>query len=223
MHQSVKNIIDLYDNVKQKIEELNFKNYNPQIIAVSKTFSMDSIAPLINHGHIHFGENKVQEAENKWKEEKLKNPNIKLHMIGKLQSNKVKQAVRIFDYIHSIDNVRLAKKISEEQLKQKRNVKVFLQVNIGDEIQKSGTKLSNLDELVDECKKLKLNVIGLMCLPPLGEPVSKYFSLIKKKNDDFKFNDLSIGMSGDYIEALKYKTSFLRIGTKIFGERIKKF
>ena len=110
MHQSVKNIIDLYDNVKQKIEELNFKNYNPQIIAVSKTFSMDSIAPLINHGHIHFGENKVQEAENKWKEEKLKNPNIKLHMIGKLQSNKVKQAVRIFDYIHSIDNVRLAKK-----------------------------------------------------------------------------------------------------------------
>ena len=223
MHQSVKNIIDLYDNVKQKIEELNFKNYNPQIIAVSKTFSMDSIAPLINHGHIHFGENKVQEAENKWKEEKLKNPNIKLHMIGKLQSNKVKQAVRIFDYIHSIDNVRLAKKISEEQLKQKRNVKVFLQVNIGDEIQKSGTKLSNLDELVDECKKLKLNVIGLMCLPPFGEPVSKYFSLIKKKNDDFKFNDLSIGMSGDYIEALKYKTSFLRIGTKIFGERIKKF
>ena len=223
MHQSVKNIIDLYDNVKQKIEELNFKNYNPQIIAVSKTFSMDSIAPLINHGHIHFGENKVQEAENKWKEEKLKNPNIKLHMIGKLQSNKVKQAVRIFDYIHSIDNVRLAKKISEEQLKQKRNIKVFLQVNIGYEIQKSGTKLSNLDELVDECKKLKLNVIGLMCLPPLGEPVSKYFSLIKKKNDDFKFNDLSIGMSGDYIEALKYKTSFLRIGTKIFGERIKKF
>ena len=223
MHQSVKNIIDLYDNVKQKIEELNFKNYNPQIIAVSKTFSMDSIAPLINHGHIHFGENKVQEAENKWKEEKLKNPNIKLHMIGKLQSNKVKQAVRIFDYIHSIDNVKLAKKISEEQLKQKRNIKVFLQVNIGYEIQKSGTKLSNLDELVDECKKLKLNVIGLMCLPPLGEPVSKYFSLIKKKNDDFKFNDLSIGMSGDYIEALKYKTSFLRIGTKIFGERIKKF
>ncbi len=184
---------------------------------------MDSIAPLINHGHIHFGENKVQEAENKWKEEKLKNPNIKLHMIGKLQSNKVKQAVRIFDYIHSIDNVKLAKKISEEQLKQKRNIKVFLQVNIGYEIQKSGTKLSNLDELVDACKKLKLNVIGLMCLPPLGEPVSKYFSLIKKKNDDFKFNDLSIGMSGDYIEALKYKTSFLRIGTKIFGERIKKF
>jgi len=181
MHKSVKNIIDLYDNVNKKIEDLNYKNYNPQIIAVSKTFSMEKILPLIEYGHEHFGENKVQEALNKWGDIKSQKPNIKLHMIGKLQSNKVKQAVSIFDFIHSVDSIKLANKISEEQQKQNKNINIFLQVNIGDEIQKSGSNLNDLDKLVAECEKLNLNVLGLMCLPPLNEPVDKYFSLIKKK------------------------------------------
>tara|TARA_Y100000590_G_C15645124_1_gene986546 strand:+ start:938 stop:1600 length:663 start_codon:yes stop_codon:yes gene_type:complete len=219
MHEIVKNIIDLNGKVKQKIKELNYINYSPKIIAVSKTFSMDHILPLIDYGHQHFGENKVQEALIKWSEVKSKNNNIKLHMIGKLQSNKVKHAVSIFDYIHSVDNIRLAKKISNEQKKQGKNLKIFLQVNIGDEIQKSGSNITELDDLVSECKNMKLSVIGLMCLPPLNEPASKYFSLIKKKNDELNFKDLSLGMSNDYIDALNFKTTFIRIGTKIFGER----
>ena len=180
---------------------------------------MENILPLINYGHLHFGENKVQEALSKWSEVKVEKKNIKLHMIGKLQSNKVKQAVSIFDYIHSVDSIKLANKICEEQNKQNKNIKIFLQVNIGDEIQKSGSKIRDLDELVEVCKKNNLNVIGLMCLPPFNKPVHDYFSLIKKKNDELKFKDLSLGMSNDYIEALIYKTSFIRIGTKIFGER----
>ena len=219
MHQSVKNIIDLYDNVKKKIKELNFSNYNPQIIAVSKTFQMESIMPLIDYGHQHFGENKVQEALGKWKDIKEKKKDIKLHMIGKLQSNKVKQAVGIFDFIHSVDSVKLAKKISDEQKKQNKKIKIFLQVNIGNEIQKSGIKLDELKNLVDECNKINLDVMGLMCLPPENQDASKYFSLIKNKNDELNFKDLSIGMSNDYMDAINYKTSFLRIGTKIFGDR----
>ena len=219
MHKSVKNIIDLYQNVNKKIKDLNYNNYNPQIIAVSKTFSMENILPLIEYGHDHFGENKVQEALNKWSDIKIQKPNIKLHMIGKLQSNKVKQAVGIFDYIHSVDSIKLANKIADEQKKQNKNLKIFIQVNIGEEMQKSGSNLNDLDKLVLECKKINLNVLGLMCLPPLNESVDKYFSLIKNKNDEFKFKDLSLGMSNDYIEALNYKTSFIRIGTKIFGER----
>ena len=219
MHKSVKNIIDLYQNINKKIKDLNYSNYKPQIIAVSKTFSMKNILPLIEYGHEHFGENKVQEALNKWSDIKSQKPNIKLHMIGKLQSNKVKQAVGIFDYIHSVDSIKLANKISDEQKKQNKNLKIFIQVNIGEEIQKSGSNLNDLDKLVSECDKINLKVIGIMCLPPLNEPVDKYFSLIKNKNDEFKFKDLSLGMSNDYIEALNYKTSFIRIGTKIFGER----
>ena len=219
MHKSIKNIIDLYENVNQKISDLNYNNYKPQIIAVSKTFSKENILPIIDHGHAHFGENKVQEALTKWSDIKKDNPNIKLHMIGKLQSNKVKQAVSIFDYIHSVDSVKLANKISSEQEKQGKNVKVFIQINIGDENQKSGCKLNEVEKLVLECKRINLNVIGLMCLPPLNEPVSKYFSLIKNKNDELNFNELSLGMSNDYLEALNYKSTFIRIGTKIFGER----
>ena len=180
---------------------------------------MENILPLIKYGHDHFGENKVQEALNKWSDIKIQKPNIKLHMIGKLQSNKVKQAVGIFDYIHSVDSIKLANKIADEQKKQNKNLKIFIQVNIGEEMQKSGSNLNDLDKLVLECKKINLNVLGLMCLPPLNESVDKYFSLIKNKNDEFKFKDLSLGMSNDYIEALNYKTSFIRIGTKIFGER----
>ena len=223
MHQSVKNIVDLYDNVKQKIQELNYENYDPNIIAVSKTFKMEDIKPLIDYGHKHFGENKVQEALGKWEEAKAIKKDLKLHMIGKLQTNKVKQAVTLFDYIHSVDNLKLAKKISEEQKKQNKRLKIFLQVNIGEEDQKSGIKIEYLDELVNESKNLNLDIIGLMCLPPINESTSKYFSLIKKKNDELNFKELSLGMSNDYIDALNYKTTFIRIGTKIFGERSKLF
>ena len=215
----MKNIIDLHENVNKKIKDLNYSNYKPQIIAVSKTFSMDNILPLIDYGHEHFGENKVQEALNKWCDIKKQKPHIKLHMIGRLQSNKVKQAVSIFDYIHSVDNNKLAIKISEEQKKQNKNIKIFLQVNIGDEIQKSGSSLNDIEKLALECKNMNLNVLGLMCLPPINEPVDKYFSLIKRQNDELNYKELSLGMSNDYIEALNYRTSFIRIGTKIFGER----
>tara|TARA_B100001758_G_scaffold59529_1_gene49324 strand:+ start:114 stop:776 length:663 start_codon:yes stop_codon:yes gene_type:complete len=219
MHQSIKNIIDLNNKVKQKIKELNFLNYTPQIIAVSKTFTMTEILPLIEYGHYHFGENKVQEAFIKWSEVKTKNKDIKLHMIGRLQSNKVKQAVEIFDYIHSVDSIKLAKKIADEQVKQNKKIKLFLQINIGEEPQKNGVPINDIDILVNECKNMSLNVIGLMCLPPLIGNISEFFSTIKKKNDELNFKDLSLGMSNDYIEALSYKSTFIRIGTKIFGER----
>ena len=219
MHKNVKNIIDLYDNIRQKITDLNYNNYEPNIIAVSKTFPIANILPLIEYGHIHFGENKVQEALAKWGEIKNKRKDIKLHMIGRLQSNKVKQAVGIFDYIHSVDSIKLALKISEEQKKQNKKLKIFLQVNVGNEAQKSGSNLSDINELASECRKNNLDVLGLMCLPPINESASKYFSLIKNKNDELNFDDLSLGMSNDYIEALNYKTTYIRIGTKIFGER----
>jgi len=219
MHESIKNIIDLNNKVKQKIKELNYHDYNPQIIAVSKTFSIENILPLIEYGHEHFGENKVQEAINKWQKIKINKQNLKLHMIGRLQSNKVKQAVSIFDYIHSVDSLKLIKKISEEQKKQNKKLKIFLQVNVGNEAQKSGSNLSDINELASECRKNNLDVLGLMCLPPINESASKYFSLIKNKNDELNFDDLSLGMSNDYIEALNYKTTYIRIGTKIFGER----
>ncbi len=219
MHESIKNIVDLNNKVKQKIKELNYHDYNPQIIAVSKTFSIEKILPLIEYGHEHFGENKVQEAINKWQKIKINKQNLKLHMIGRLQSNKVKQAVSIFDYIHSVDSLKLIKKISEEQKKQNKKLKIFLQVNVGNEAQKSGSNLSDINELASECRKNNLDVLGLMCLPPINESVSKYFSLIKNKNDELNFDDLSLGMSNDYIEALNYKTTYIRIGTKIFGER----
>ena len=219
MHESIKNIVDLNNKVKQKIKELNYHDYNPQIIAVSKTFSIENILPLIEYGHEHFGENKVQEAINKWQKIKINKQNLKLHMIGRLQSNKVKQAVSIFDYIHSVDSLKLIKKISEEQKKQNKKLKIFLQVNVGNEAQKSGSNLSDINELASECRKNNLDVLGLMCLPPINESASKYFSLIKNKNDELNFDDLSLGMSNDYIEALNYKTTYIRIGTKIFGER----
>lgn len=219
MHQSIKNIIDLNNKVKQKIKELNFLNYTPEIIAVSKTFTMSEILPLIEYGHHHFGENKVQEAFIKWSEVKTKKKDIKLHMIGRLQSNKVKQAVKIFDYIHSVDSIKLAKKIADEQVKQNKQIKLFLQVNIGEESQKNGVSVNEINDLANECKNMSLNVIGLMCLPPLTENSSQFFLTIKKKNDELNFKDLSLGMSNDYIEALSYKSTFLRIGTKIFGSR----
>ena len=219
MHKTVKNLINIQNLIKSKLSDLKLIDRSPKIIAVSKTFKLDHINPLIDHGHIDFGENKVQEAVEKWTEIKSKKSNIKLHMIGKLQTNKVKQAVGIFDYIHSVDSIKLANKISDEQKKQNKKIKIFLQVNIGEEIQKSGSNLDNLNNLVSECKNLNLDVIGLMCLPPLNEPTTKYFSLIKTKNDEFNFKELSLGMSNDYTDALNYQTTFIRVGTKIFGKR----
>ena len=219
MHKNVKNLIDLTTEVKEKINTIGKKNYEPKIIAVSKTFSLESINPLIDYGHIHFGENKVQEATQKWLNLKGVNKSIKLHMLGKLQTNKVKQAVAIFDYIHSVDSIKLATKIVNEQIKQNRSLKIFLQINIGEEGQKSGVLLNEVNQLAAECKNLNLDVIGLMCLPPISTDVSKYFSLIKEKNDELKFNELSLGMSSDYLEAIEFNTTVIRVGTKIFGKR----
>ena len=219
MHKSVKNIIDLYENVNKKIKDLNYRNYLPQIIAVSKTFSMENILPLIEYGHKHFGENKVQETLNKWSNIKNQKPHIKLHMIGRLQSNKVKQAVSIFDYIHSVDNIKLANKISDEQKKQNKNLKIFLQVNVGDEIQKSGSNLNDLDKLVLECKKINLNGLGLMCLPPIDINSNKYFKLLNEHAVKLNLKELSMGMSSDFEDAVLNGSTYLRLGTAILGKR----
>ena len=191
----------------------------PKIIAVSKTFPMSEILPLINYGHKHFGENKVQESIKKWTEIKEKNKNIMLHMVGRLQTNKAKYAVGLFDYIHSVDSLKLANKIIDEQIKQSKKIKIFIQVNIGQEIQKSGIHLNDVNKLVEDCRKLNLDIVGLMCLPPLNGPSKNYFSKIKEKNDELKFRELSLGMSNDFVEAIVHKTTFIRIGTGIFGER----
>ena len=213
-------MINLENNIKSKINNLNYTDYNPKIIAVSKTFKIDHIYPLIEHGHKNFGENKVQEALEKWTEVKLKNNNIKLHMIGKLQSNKVKLAVRLFDYIHSLDNEKLAKKISEEQKKINKNIKLFIQINIGSEDQKSGVSLKDFYEFNNYCKELRLNVIGTMCIPPDDGNQKLYFSQMEKINSELNYNEVSMGMSNDYLSALEFKASFLRIGSKIFGPRV---
>ena len=192
----------------------------PKIIAVSKTFKIDKILPLIDYGHLDFGENKVQEAMDKWTEIKSKYPNIRLHMIGKLQTNKVKFAVKLFDYIHSVDSEKMAKKIAEEQLKLDKKVKIFLQVNIGDESQKSGIKKDDLDKLVSYCNEIKLDLIGLMCIPPVNIDPEHYFKEMQQLNKNFGFKELSMGMSSDYIKAAKNLSTFVRIGSGIFGQRI---
>ena len=194
-------------------------NRLPKIIAVSKTFKIDKILPLIEHGHIDFGENKVQEAIDKWTEIKSKNSNIKLHLIGKLQTNKVKFAVKLFDYIHSVDSEKLAKKISDEQLKINRNIKIFIQVNIGNENQKSGISKNDVLNLYYYCKKIGLNVVGLMCIPPVNNDPSVYFNEMNILNNELNFSELSMGMSSDYAEASKHSATFLRIGSSIFGSR----
>ena len=191
----------------------------PKIIAVSKTFKIDKILPLIEHGHIHFGENKVQESIDKWTDVKSKNSNIKLHMIGKLQKNKVKFAVKLFDYIHSVDNEKLAKKIFDEQLKINRNIKIFIQVNIGNENQKSGISKNDVLNLYSYCKTIGLNVVGLMCIPPFNNDSSFYFKEMNILNNELNLSELSMGMSSDYIEASKHSATFLRIGSSIFGSR----
>ena len=218
MDNTVKNLIDIKNNIKTELNKLNLHN-NPKIIAVSKTFNIEKIMPLISFGHIDFGENKVQEAMNKWTEIKKINSEIKLHMIGKLQSNKVKFAVQIFDYIHSVDSEKLAKKIAEEQKKINKKIKIFIQVNIGEESQKSGINISDIEQLIIYCKKVKLDLIGLMCIPPSNIDPEKYFLKMSKLNKSFGFKDLSMGMSSDFLLASKYLSTYVRIGSKIFGER----
>ena len=218
MHSTVKNLLDIQDNIKVKLNEININNY-PKIIAVSKTFKIDQITPLIDHGHKDFGENKVQEAIEKWTEVKKKNPEIQLHMIGKLQTNKVKFAVKLFDYIHSVDSEKLAKKIADEQKKINKNIKIFLQVNIGDEKQKSGINKNDIKQLVGYCKEINLDLIGLMCIPPVNINSEVYFEEMKNLNKALGFFELSMGMSSDFILAAKYQSTFIRVGSSIFGQR----
>ena len=194
-------------------------NKVPKIIAVSKTFKIEKILPLIDFGHKDFGENKVQEAVDKWTEIKLSNPSIQLHLIGKLQTNKVKFAVKIFDYIHSVDSEKLAKKILDEQIKINKKIKIFIQVNIGQEDQKSGTNVNELSSLISYCSKINLDVVGLMCIPPMSEDSMIYFEKMKKLNEENNFHELSMGMSSDYLKATINNSTYLRIGSNIFGKR----
>ena len=218
MHSTVKNLIDIEKNIKSHLSDLKINNQT-KIIAVSKTFKVDKILPLIDHGHIDFGENKVQEAVDKWTNLKGENPNLRLHMIGRLQTNKVKYAVKLFDYIHSVDNEKLARKITEEDKKINKKTKIFIQVNIGGEEQKSGVNKVDLHKLVSYCKEVKLDVIGLMCIPPFEKDSTNYFKEMSKLNKEFGFSELSMGMSSDYLEASEHSATYLRIGSNIFGQR----
>ncbi|MDB2545878.1 YggS family pyridoxal phosphate-dependent enzyme [Candidatus Pelagibacter bacterium] len=218
MHHTVKNLLDIENNIKTHLNELNVNN-NPKIVAVSKTFKIDKILPLIEHGHIDYGENKVQEAVEKWTEIKKKNLKVRLHMIGKLQTNKVKFAVQIFDYIHSVDSEKLAKKIADEQNKINRKIKIFLQVNIGNEYQKSGINKNNVQKLVYYCKEIGLDLIGLMCIPPINIDPENYFGEMNKLNKSLDLPELSMGMSSDFLIAAKYFSTYVRIGSSIFGKR----
>jgi len=212
-------IIDRFEKIKLKISSL--KPYKPvNIIAVSKTFPLDYIKPLIDHGHVHFGENKVQEALSKWSQQKNENSNIKLHMIGKLQNNKVKDAVKLFDYIHSVDNQKLADNLSKHQKNLNKNLKYFIQVNIGNEIQKSGIPVNELDGFYNYCiNEINLNVLGLMVIPPVDQNAEKYFKSLNKLNKTLGLESLSMGMSADYVDAINCGSSYVRIGSSIFGSR----
>ena len=215
MHRSISNLNLIKEELKSKIN--NF--HNVKIIAVSKTFPIETIKPLIEYGHLEYGENKVQEAITKWTDIKLINPNIKLHLIGKLQTNKVKFALKLFDYIHSVDTKKLAKKIAEEELKQNKKIKIFLQVNIGNEEQKSGINKNSLNDFYSYCKNLNLDVVGLMCIPPADSKSDIFFKEMALLTKQLNLLELSMGMSADYIEAAKNSATYLRIGSNIFGKR----
>ena len=215
MHKSITNLNLIKEDLKSKIN--NYQNI--KVIAVSKTFSIESIMPLIEYGHLEYGENKVQEAIIKWTDIKLLNPNIKLHLIGRLQTNKVKFALKLFDYIHSVDTKKLAKKIADEQLKQNKKIKIFLQVNIGDEEQKSGINKNYLNDFYSYCKSLKLDIVGLMCIPPEFDKPEIFFKEMALLTKKLNLKELSMGMSADYIEAAKNSATYLRIGSHIFGKR----
>ena len=214
-------ITDNLEGIKNKLKQLKLENYqNLKIIAVSKTFSLNSILPLIEYGHDHFGENKVQEALEKWPKIKESYPNLKLHMVGKIQSNKVKFLLPVFDYLHSLDNIKIAEKISLEENKNNKKLKIFIQINIGNEPQKSGINIEDLDEFYLTCvNELNLNIVGLMCLPPSSSDPKKYFILLKEISNKLNLKELSMGMSNDYLDAAQCGATYLRIGSKIFGER----
>ena len=215
MHNTIKNLI--------YIEELIKSNANhdelAKIIAVSKTFAIEKVLPLIEHGHLHYGENKVQEALEKWTDIKNENQNVQLHLIGRLQTNKVKFALKIFDYIHSLDSEKLANKIADEQQKHKNKPKIFIQVNMGNEDQKSGVDKKNLNNFYKFCKNLNLDIIGTMCIPPNDGNTKKYFSEMSGINKELNLKELSMGMSGDYLEAIRCNATYVRVGSKIFGSR----
>ena len=214
MHQVVNNLISIK-------KQLDLNKSNSNIIAVTKTFPISEIIPLIEYGHLHFGENKVQEAIDKWTTVKVKNNKLKLHMIGKLQTNKVKYVISLFDYIHSLDNIKLAEKIFLEQSKKKKNLKIFIQVNIGEEKQKSGIAVDELNEFYKVCKsRFKLDIVGLMCIPPLTGDRNKYFNSLKNLNRSLGLKELSMGMSSDYINAIQNGATYVRIGSSIFGKRL---
>ena len=219
MHFTIQNLLSIQASIKSKLLEVKEKNRIPKIIAVSKTFKIEHILPLINYGHTDFGENKVQEAVVKWTEIKKKNKKVKLHLIGKLQTNKVKFAVKIFDYIHSLDSEKLAKKIADEQNKQGIKPKIFIQINLGEESQKSGISKNDLLDFYNFSKSLGLDIIGTMCIPPLDEDSTKYFSQMNELNKKIKLSDLSMGMSSDYLNAIDFQATYLRIGSNIFGQR----
>ena len=218
MHNSVQKYKDIISSIDRKIEAQKI-HLTPKVIAVSKTFKLEKILPLIEYGHLDYGENKVQEAIEKWSEIKLKRQNIKLHLIGRLQTNKVKYAIKIFDFIHSVDSKKLAKKIANEQDKQNKKPKLFIQVNIGDEEQKSGVNIDQIEDLILFSKQLNLNIIGLMCIPPANEEPDKYFKEIKLLNKKFNLSEISMGMSSDYLKAVENSSTYLRIGSSIFGQR----
>ena len=211
---------DIVDRLVSIKKEIQSNNSQAEIVAISKTFPLNKILPLINFGHLNFGENKVQEAVSKWTDIKKDFNNIKLHFVGKLQTNKVKYALPLFDYIHSLDSVKLAEKIANEQQKKNFKPKIFIQVNIGKETQKNGVEIEKLEQFYSECKKnFDLNIIGLMCLPPNEKSPNEYFSQMQILKNKLNLDDLSMGMTNDYIEALNYEATFIRIGSKIFGER----
>ena len=219
MHKTVKNLLNISEKVKLKFDATKNLTQLPNIIAVSKTFKIDHILPLIKHGHLHYGENKVQEAIEKWTEIRKSNQNIKLHLIGRLQTNKVKFAVKFFDYIHSLDSKKLADKISKFQTELNVKTKLFIQVNIGDEEQKSGIAKENVLDFFKYCRNLNLNIIGLMCIPPINKDTKKYFQELLILNKKLDLKELSMGMSSDYLDATEYSATFLRIGSNIFGQR----
>jgi hypothetical protein len=220
MHNVVERLRVIQSEIKELLIKNNSQNKDLNIIIICKTFSMDKILPLIDAGHVHFGENKIQEAESKWKEVKEKHPNIKLHMVGKLQTNKVKAALSVFDYIHSVDNYKLGEKIVKYEKELNKKIKTFVQVNVGEESQKSGISPKNVNQFVNHCKNsLSLNIIGLMCLPPIDDNPEKYFLRLNQLKNQTDLSHLSMGMSNDYQTAIKCGSTFLRIGSKILGER----
>ena len=219
MHITVQNLISIQNSIKLKLVDIKNKDTIPKIIAVSKTFKINHILPLIEYGHLDYGENKVQEAVEKWTEIKKQNTKINLHLIGRLQTNKVKFALKLFDYIHSLDSEKLAKKISDEQKKQNKKPKIFIQINLGEESQKSGIRKQNLLEFYNLTKDLGLNIIGIMCIPPFHQDSSSFFSQMNELKELINIKELSMGMSSDYLNALEYNSTYLRIGSNIFGKR----